>query len=131
MGFAWTPDVTTGAVSSYLAISPLSANGGRCISVALSVGLPRLGVTQHSALWSSDFPHLIKDAIIQPACILKNRNQFSRFASHESVYFAQCPDWPGDLHVYFQIVAHVEFERRQNVWCGFVRPDKGGGVRHF
>src|ERR687887_2603178 len=28
----------------------------RSVSVALSVGLPRLGVTQHPALWSSDFP---------------------------------------------------------------------------
>ena len=34
-------------VSSYLAISPLSAWGGRYVSVALSVGLPLLGVTQH------------------------------------------------------------------------------------
>ena len=30
---------------------------GGLFSVALSVGLPRLGVTQHPALWSSDFPH--------------------------------------------------------------------------
>jgi len=29
----------------------------RSVSVALSVGLPRLGVTQHRALWSPDFPH--------------------------------------------------------------------------
>jgi len=28
----------------------------RYISVALSLGSPLLGVTQHSALWSSDFP---------------------------------------------------------------------------
>jgi len=27
------------------------------ISVALSLGLPPLGVTQHPALWSPDFPH--------------------------------------------------------------------------
>jgi len=27
-----------------------------CISVALSLGLPPLGVIQHLALWSSDFP---------------------------------------------------------------------------
>ena len=32
-------------------------SAGGLFSVALSVGLPRLGVTQHSALWSSDFPH--------------------------------------------------------------------------
>ena len=30
---------------------------GGLFSVALSVGLPRLGVTQHPVLWSSDFPH--------------------------------------------------------------------------
>ena len=29
---------------------------GGIISVALSFSLPRLGVTQHPALWSSDFP---------------------------------------------------------------------------
>jgi hypothetical protein len=33
---------------------------GGLFSVALSVGLPRLGVTQHFALWSSDFPHLLR-----------------------------------------------------------------------
>ena len=30
--------------------------GGRYVSVALSVGSPLLGVTQHPARWSSDFP---------------------------------------------------------------------------
>src|SRR5262245_64559441 len=30
--------------------------GGGLLSVALSVPLPGLGVTQHAALWSSDFP---------------------------------------------------------------------------
>src|SRR5437016_12762380 len=30
--------------------------GGGLLSVALSVGLPPLGVTQHPALWSPDFP---------------------------------------------------------------------------
>ena len=29
---------------------------GRYVSVALSVGLPLLGITQHPAQWSSDFP---------------------------------------------------------------------------
>jgi hypothetical protein len=29
---------------------------GGLLSVALSVGSPRLGVTQQPALWSSDFP---------------------------------------------------------------------------
>ena len=30
---------------------------GDLLSVALAVESPRLGVTQHRALWSSDFPH--------------------------------------------------------------------------
>jgi len=33
-----------------------NAPGGSLFSVALSVGLPRLAVNQHPALWSSDFP---------------------------------------------------------------------------
>ena len=34
---------------------------GRYVSVALSVGLPLLGVTQHPARWSSDFPPFPKE----------------------------------------------------------------------
>lgn len=40
---------------------------GGLFSVALSIGSPRLGVTQHLALWSSDFPHPKRDATIRPA----------------------------------------------------------------
>ena len=44
-------------VSSYLTFSPLPwAYHGGLVSVALSLGLPPLGITQHPALWSSDFP---------------------------------------------------------------------------
>jgi len=44
-------------VSSYLTFSPLPwTNHGGLVSVALSLGLPPLGITQHPALWSSDFP---------------------------------------------------------------------------
>jgi len=44
-------------VSSYLTFSPLPwANHGGLVSEALSLGLPPLGITQHPALWSSDFP---------------------------------------------------------------------------
>ena len=39
----------------------------RSVSVALSVGLPRLGVTQHPALWSSDFPRAGLSARGRPA----------------------------------------------------------------
>ncbi len=44
-------------VSSYLTLSPLpwTYHGG-LVSEALSLGLPPLGITQHLALWSSDFP---------------------------------------------------------------------------
>jgi len=51
-------------VSSYLTFPPLpsirrtTSNTRRSISVALSLESPPLGVTQHPALWSSDFPQL-------------------------------------------------------------------------
>ena len=49
-------------MGSYPAVSPLPAPGeapaaGGLFSVALSVGLPRPGVTWHPALWCPDFPH--------------------------------------------------------------------------
>ena len=43
---------------------------GGLFSVALSVGFPRLGVTQHFALWSSDFPHLMKARPSGPLIVL-------------------------------------------------------------
>ena len=46
--------VTRPPVSSYLAISPLPP-GGRYVSVALSVGSPLLGVTQHLARGARTF----------------------------------------------------------------------------
>ena len=51
--------VTATLVRSYRTVSPLPAPSraiGGLLSVALSVGSPPLGVTQHPALWSSDFP---------------------------------------------------------------------------
>jgi hypothetical protein len=57
-------------VSSYLTLSPLpwTYHGG-LVSEALSLGLPPLGITQHPALWSSDFPPAAqwRPAIIWPA----------------------------------------------------------------
>ena len=54
-GVCLASDVTSGAVSSYLAFSPLP-ECGRCVSVALSVGSPRPAVSGHPVQWSSDFP---------------------------------------------------------------------------
>ena len=57
VGFAKLPMSPSGLVSSCLAISPLPRpRPGRYVSVALSVGSPLLGVTQHPAWGSSDFP---------------------------------------------------------------------------
>jgi hypothetical protein len=39
---------------------------GGLFSVALSRGLPRVGVTHHLALWSPDFPRQLLAAITQP-----------------------------------------------------------------
>ena len=38
----------------------LARRNERYVSVALSVGLPLLGVTQHPARWSSDFPPVFR-----------------------------------------------------------------------
>ena len=54
-GVCLASNVTIGAVSSYLAISPLP-ECGRCVSVALSVGSPRPAVSGHPVQRSSDFP---------------------------------------------------------------------------
>src|SRR5205807_7068107 len=54
--------VTRPPVGSYPTISPLpAASTGGVISVALSFGSPRLGVTQRPALWSPDFPPHLPD----------------------------------------------------------------------
>ena len=49
---------------------------GRYVSVALSLRLPPLAVSQHSALWSSDFPRTLADprlpVLLKPACIQGN-----------------------------------------------------------
>jgi len=50
-------NVTIEAVSSYLTISPLSAKGGPYIFCGTFHASQRVRVTDHPALWSSDFPH--------------------------------------------------------------------------
>jgi len=57
MGFTRLPQSPGIPVGSYPAISPLPRlRRGGIFSVALSFSSPRLDVTQHPALWSSDFP---------------------------------------------------------------------------
>ena len=57
MGFTELRLSPTVLVRSYRAVSPSHRQGDAIyISVALSVGLPRLVVNQHRALWSADFP---------------------------------------------------------------------------
>ena len=48
--------VTTRAVRSYRTISPLPAEAGGFLSVALAVGLRLPDVIWHPVLWSPDFP---------------------------------------------------------------------------
>lgn len=60
MGFTWPIRSPGPPVGSYSTVSPLPVTRegsiGGLLSVALSCELPRLGVTQHLALWSPDFP---------------------------------------------------------------------------
>lgn len=59
-GFAWPAGhpAAGGLLPHHFTLTGLAAGG--VISVALSFGSPRLGVTQRPALWSPDFPpHLL------------------------------------------------------------------------
>ena len=84
MGFTVPRSSPSRAVGSYPTVSPLPAAriitpAGGLFSVALSIGSPRLGVTQHFALWSSDFPHPKRDATTQPACKANQRINGTRY----------------------------------------------------
>src|SRR5262249_18801051 len=66
-GGVWrAPPVTRRAVGSYPTVSPLPACAGGLFSVPLSFGLPRLAVSQHPALGSSDFPRTARLAAPGP-----------------------------------------------------------------
>ena len=63
VGFTEPPGSPRALVRSYRTVSPLPVRHprgcvaiGGLLSVALSCGSPRLGVTQHPALWSPDVP---------------------------------------------------------------------------
>jgi Phage integrase, N-terminal SAM-like domain len=62
VGFTEPPQSPAALVVSYTAFSPLPPRwrGGGLFSVALSRGSPRVGVTDHPALWSPDLPHRTK-----------------------------------------------------------------------
>ena len=69
VGVAWPALSPAPPVVSYTTFSPLPELLRRYVSVALSVGLPRLAVSQHRALRSPDFPHPdnTRGATAQPA----------------------------------------------------------------
>ena len=66
---------------------PVRAIGG-LLSVALSIGSPRLGVTQHHALWSPDFPRLLPAAAVSPTHLATVANR----RSGASVFLAAMSD---------------------------------------
>src|SRR5262245_13040529 len=87
-------------VRSYRTVSPLpaarptrvgcGAPAGGLLSVALSVGSRPLGITQHPALWSSDFPqagtnpardHLGDSVSISPSSVMFTRASARAFSS--------------------------------------------------
>ena len=59
VGFTKPPQSPAVLVVSYTTVSPLPLRKrrGGLFSVALSRGSPRVGVTDHPALWSPDLPH--------------------------------------------------------------------------
>src|SRR5271169_3399420 len=59
VGFTEPPQSPAALVVSYTAVSPLPRRWrrGGLFFVALSRGSPRVGVTDHPALWSPDLPH--------------------------------------------------------------------------
>src|SRR5690554_2305245 len=61
-GVYHAPPVTVRPVSSYLTLSPFPSSpkrpDGSLLSVALSLRLPSVAVSDHPALWSPDFPPL-------------------------------------------------------------------------
>ena len=63
---------------------------GGLLSVALSIGFRRPGVTRHPALWSSDFPPM--DTVTRPTSDPHSRVPRQPFLSKEPVQ-----SWPGSL----------------------------------
>src|SRR5712692_8329833 len=69
VGFTEPPQSPAALVVSYTTVSPLLLRWrrGGLFSVALSRGSPRVGVTDHPALWSPDLPHRARARRDRPA----------------------------------------------------------------
>ena len=96
MGFTKLSRSPGKLVSSYLAFSPLPLlkRRGGIFSVALSLGSPPVAVSDHPALWSSDFPPLRSPgpAIIRSAPTPFFNDPFSLYPSafiHQPFRFSQ------------------------------------------
>jgi len=71
----------------------------RCVfSVALSLRSPSLGVTQHPALWSSDFPQGENPAVARPALVVNIITQKNAKRNKKIINFS---GWKKSL--YFRI----------------------------
>lgn len=70
-------------------LPPRMKDRWRYVSVALSVGFPLLGVTQHPARWSSDFPPRLvsgrSPGLLNPFTVYFSRVAASTFAAKNSV----------------------------------------------
>jgi len=81
----------------------------RYVSVALSIGSPRLGVTQHRALWSSDFPrtafhlqrrsHIVGRSRPRSPGLLKHRFNYNTYETHCQASIAFDKMLPLDYHL--------------------------------
>ncbi len=74
-------------VSSYLTFPPLhTPRRMRYLSVALSLGSPPPGVTRHSALCSSDFPHTFRRAAALQPHKRRNYSTLKDFCQRQQIH---------------------------------------------
>jgi hypothetical protein len=73
VGFTEPPQSPAALVVSYTTVSPLPrAKRGGLFSVALSRGSPRVGVTDHPAVWSPDLPHRARSPARPPGRLTRD-----------------------------------------------------------
>ena len=82
----------TGELLPRLFTLTLPIGEGGMFSVALSLGLPPLGVTQHPALWSPDFPRARKAPAITPSALPRSIKH--AFAIYHNIGSGS-KHWPG------------------------------------